>query len=222
MAAKSFVQLKVPTDPGAALEVGTQQYIDAGLAGKSDTGHNHTGTYQPLDSDLTTIAAISTGTGGVVATDGSGWIHKTYAALKTALALVKADVGLGNVDNTSNATERAAARTLTNARITKRVGSTASSATPTPSADDHDIYKVTAAAVNMTVGAPTGTPTDGQMLLMRFKDNGTARTIAWNAVFRGIGGALPNTTVISKWLYALFIWNSDDSLWDMLSSRQQT
>lgn len=61
------------------------------------------GNKQPIDSDLTTIAAInSAGTGGM-ATDGAGWILKTYAAIKTALGLVKADVGLGSVDNTSDA-----------------------------------------------------------------------------------------------------------------------
>lgn len=37
-----------------------------------------------------------------MATDGSGWIRKTYAALKTAMSFTKADVGLGNVDNTSD------------------------------------------------------------------------------------------------------------------------
>jgi hypothetical protein len=57
---------------------------------------------QPLDPDLTTIAAIDASTAGVLATDGAGWIRKTYAQLKTALGLVKADVGLGNVDNTSD------------------------------------------------------------------------------------------------------------------------
>ncbi|MBR1145082.1 hypothetical protein [Bradyrhizobium sp. AUGA SZCCT0431] len=39
---------------------------------------------------------------------------KTYAAFKTLLALVKGDVGLGNVDNTSDATKNAASVTLTN------------------------------------------------------------------------------------------------------------
>lgn len=58
---------------------------------------------QPVDSDLTTIAALDSATAGALTTDGSGWIRKTYAQLKTALGLVKADVGLGNVDNTSDA-----------------------------------------------------------------------------------------------------------------------
>lgn len=130
----------------------------------------------------------------------------------------KADVGLGNVDNTSNATERAATRTLTNARVTKRVGTTASSSTPTADADAHDSYHVTAAAANMTVGAPTGTPTDSQMLMYRFKDNGTARTIAWNAIFRAIGITLPTTTVISKTLYVGTIYNSADTKWDAIAT----
>lgn len=43
---------------------------------------------------------------------------KTYAAFKTLLVLVKGDVGLGNVDNTSDATKNAAAVTLTNKTIT--------------------------------------------------------------------------------------------------------
>lgn len=40
--------------------------------------------------------------------------EKTYAAFKTLLALVKGDVGLGNVDNTSDATKNSASATLTN------------------------------------------------------------------------------------------------------------
>lgn len=58
---------------------------------------------QAIDADLTAIAALDSATAGALATDGAGWIRKTYAQLKTALALVKADVGLGNVDNTADA-----------------------------------------------------------------------------------------------------------------------
>jgi len=76
---------------------------------------------QPIDSDLTAIAALTSGAGNVLAADGAGWVSKTYAALKTSLGLVKADVGLSNVDNTSNVTERAAAATLTNKTLTSPV-----------------------------------------------------------------------------------------------------
>lgn len=57
---------------------------------------------QPLDADLTTIAGLNSATAGAMASDGAGWLHKTYAQFKTALGLVKGDVGLGNVDNTSD------------------------------------------------------------------------------------------------------------------------
>ena len=61
------------------------------------------GEKQPLDADLTTLAAMDNTVAGVVASDGAGLIKKTYTALKTALSLTKSDVGLGNVDNTSDA-----------------------------------------------------------------------------------------------------------------------
>lgn len=178
-------------------------------------------SFQPLDSDLTTIAGLTPTTDNFMVAASSAWASRTPAQAKTSLALVKGDVGLGNVDNTSNATERAATRTLTNARITKRIGTTASSSAPTADADSHDGYTVTAAAAAMTVGAPTGTPTEFQMILYRFTDNGTARAIAWNAVFKAIGVTLPTTTVVSKTLYVLTIWNSLSSKWDVLSVGQE-
>jgi hypothetical protein len=47
---------------------------------------------QNADSDLSVIAALDSTQSGVVASDGSGWVRKSYSALKTALALVKGDV----------------------------------------------------------------------------------------------------------------------------------
>lgn len=55
-----------------------------------------------LDADLTTIGGLDSTQSGVIASDGAGWLRKTYAALKTALGLVKSDVGLPNVDNTAD------------------------------------------------------------------------------------------------------------------------
>jgi hypothetical protein len=174
------------------------------------------------DGDITTIAALDSATAGALVTDGAGWIRKTYAQLKTALGLVASDVGLGSVDNTSNATERAATRTLTNARITKRIGTTASSATITADADAHDQYNVTAQAAAIAMANPTGTPTDGQMLMYRFKDNGTARAFTWSgSQFRALGVTLPTTTVISKTLYIGTVWNAADTKWDVIATGQE-
>lgn len=73
---------------------------------------------QPVDGDLTDFAALTPTDGDVPLRVSGHWLNRTMAQLKTALTLVKADVGLGNVDNTSNVTERAAAATLTNKTLT--------------------------------------------------------------------------------------------------------
>jgi hypothetical protein len=59
------------------------------------------------------IAGLDSSTAGAIASDGGGWIKKTYTQFKTALALVEADVGLGNVDNTSDAAKPISTATQT-------------------------------------------------------------------------------------------------------------
>lgn len=105
--------------------------------------------------------------------------------------------------------------------ITPRVTSTTSSATPTPNADTTDEYILTAQAATAAFAAPTGTPTQGQAMIIRIKDDGTARSITWNAIYRAIGVTLPTTTVISKTLYVGMIYNSTDTKWDVLSVMQE-
>jgi len=103
----------------------------------------------------------------------------------------------------------------------KRTVTVASSAAPTPDADVTDIYTITALAENATIGSPTGTPTNGQTLIYRILDDGTARTLAWNAAYVAIGVTLPTTTVVSKYLYVGCMWNSTSSKWDVLAVNQQ-
>ena len=103
-----------------------------------------------------------------------------------------------------------------------RVTSVASSATPTPNADTTDIYILTALSdATATFGIPTGTPVQGQKLIIRIKDNATPRILAWNAIYRAIGITLPLTTTTSKTMYIGFIYNSTDTKWDGLASLQE-
>lgn len=97
---------------------------------------------------------------------------------------------------------------------------TASTATLTPTSAAHQ-YNLTAQAAGLTVAAPTGTFSDGQGLLIRIKDNGTARAISWNAVFRAVGVTLPTTTVVSKVLYVGAKWNAAESVFDVVAVGQQ-
>jgi hypothetical protein len=105
--------------------------------------------------------------------------------------------------------------------LAPRVTSTASSGTPTPDADTTDIYILTALAAGATFGAPTGTPVQGQALVIRIKDNGTARALAFNAIYRAVGATLPTTTVISKTMYLGLIYNSTDTKWDVVAVREE-
>src|SRR3990167_2090999 len=115
-----------------------------------------------------------------------------------------------------NAMVQAAAyvQTYTNKRITKRVQSAASTATVNVDSDSYDMVVLTAQAEALTVGAPTGTPTQGQTLLYRFTDNATGRAITWNAIFRATDVALPTTTVAGKTLYVGFIYTTTETKFD--------
>ena len=97
----------------------------------------------------------------------------------------------------------------------------ASTFTPVAGVAGNDAGVITALAANLTVAAPTGTPVQMQPLILRIKDNGTARTLTWNAIFRAIGVTLPTTTVIGKTLYVGFIYNATDSKWDCVLVRQE-
>lgn len=107
--------------------------------------------------------------------------------------------------------------TLTNKRITPRITSEASSATPTINTDNTDIHRITAlaAAITSMTTNLSGTPTHGQKLMVEILDDGTGRAIAWGASFRSTDvGVLPTTTVANKLLAAVFFWDSVDSVWE--------
>jgi len=97
------------------------------------------------------------------------------------------------------------------------VGTTTSSATLT-AASTNTSYHVTALATNATIAAPSGTPADGHKLVYRFKDDGTARTLTWNSIFRAIGTTIPSGTSAGKVMYVGTIYNGQDSKWDVISA----
>lgn len=185
-----------------------------------DTMESDIAGKQPLDSDLTTIAGLSPSNDDIIQRKAGAWANRTPAQFKTDLALTKSDVGLSSVDNTSDATKNAAAATLTNKRITQRVLSIASSATPTIDTDSYDRVKITALATNITSMTTnlSGTPTDFQSLVIRIKDDGTPRTIAWGSSFESAQATLPTTTTANKVLLVGFFWNSDLSKWRCAAS----
>lgn len=114
-------------------------------------------------------------------------------------------------------------QTLTNKRITPRIDTVASSATPAINTDTTDQFTITALATNITSFTTnlTGTPTIGQRLTIRILDNGSARTLAFGASFASRGATLPTTTVAGKYMYLGFIWNGVASTWDLVARAEE-
>lgn len=109
--------------------------------------------------------------------------------------------------------------TLTNKRITKRVGTTTSSATPTINTDNVDMYTLTAQTVDITSFTTnlSGTPTDGQTLWIAITGT-AARAITWGTSFEASTVALPTTTVSTNRLDVGFVWNAATSKWRCVAS----
>ena len=106
------------------------------------------------------------------------------------------------------------------AEYAPRVQSVTSSATVTPTSTN-DLVKITAQATGLTIANPTGTMSEGQAMIIRIKDNGTAQTIAFDTNYRAIGVTLPTTTTISKTIYIGLVWNDTDTKFDVLGINTQ-
>lgn len=115
--------------------------------------------------------------------------------------------------------------TLTNKRINPRVvAASATSGSLTPNGDTTDVYNAMGLTGAITLNAPSGTPVDGQKLIIRLEDNGTGRGITWttsSGAFRAVGVTLPTTTTASKVSYIGCVYNSTDVFWDIIAVATQ-
>lgn len=114
--------------------------------------------------------------------------------------------------NAASAVTNAGTQTLTNKRVTKRTGSTTSSATPTINTDNVDMYILSAQAADITSFTTnlSGMPTTGQLLWIRIIGTAT-RAIAWGASFESSTVALPTTTDDTNPLDVGFVYTG--SIW---------
>jgi hypothetical protein len=88
---------------------------------------------------------------------------------------------------------------------------------------DASIYNqtsVTALAEPMTIQKPTN-GVDGSKLIIRIKDNGTARALTWNNDYIWIGTTKPTTTTISKLMYVGCVYNASTTNWDVVSISEE-
>ena len=116
-----------------------------------------------------------------------------------------------------------ASGTISSSRINPRETTEASSATPTINTDNTDIHTITALEDDITSFTTnlSGTPVDGQKLIIRIQDSGSGQTIAWGASFENAGGTLPTSITAGKKAYVGLMYNADDSIWDCVAAGEE-
>lgn len=169
-------------------------------------------------SDDVQVTTAGTNTASVVTVGGTQTL--TNKTLTSPIISSISNTGtLTLPTSTDTLVGRATTDTLTNKRITQRNQdvNAPGATTQTIASDTTDIYTLRGLNGATTFGAPSGTPTQGQKLMIRIKDDATPRALTWNAIFRAIGVTLPTTTVASKTHYVGCVYNSTDSKWDVLA-----
>ncbi len=229
-------ELMIYDSSATALKKMTRSDFVAGLSSgiadgdKGDITVSASGATWTIDNDAVTYAKIQnvSTTDKVLgrSTAGAGDIEEiTLTAAGRALVddadapSQRTTLGLGNVDNTSDATKNSATTTLTNKRVTKRVVALTDGANIATNSDNGDLFTVTLGG-NRTMDNPTGTPTDGQQIMYRLKQDGAGnRTITWGAAFRFSTDVVSPTltTTLNKIDYVGFQYNVADSTWDCLA-----
>ena len=94
----------------------------------------------------------------------------------------------------------------------------ATSITPDISTTDIVNQLNTQTAGTLTINAPTGTPVDGEKLILRIKST-NVQTFAWNAVYVGSSDfAIPTATSGSALTdYMGFMYNTNSTKWHLLA-----
>jgi len=173
----------------------------------------------PVATD-TVLGGVKQGTNTTIAADGTisvatgaGYSYTLPVATSSVLGGVKQGTGL-TID--PNGVISTSARVSSTTTITSPLAWTSNS---------YDQYILTGLDNDLIINADSSTPVDGQKMVFRFKDNGTAQELTWtidvNKAFRAMGVTLPTTTVVNKSLYVGCIYNAADLRWDVVAVAQE-
>ena len=212
----------------------------------TDSGLNQTGYVQITNGSTTNItftgiASIVTASASPInfSTNNNGGRSQQFSVAHTASAVNYVQVtgsatgnpatvtmsAQGSDSNVNIAlTPKGSGKIAINAPIKELIPTPiTSAATITPTSDTATQYEVSALAVTATIAAPSGTPQDGQKLILRIKDNGTSQTLTWtttSGAYRAVGTTLPSATTAGKVGYYGCIYNSQDTFWDVVAIAQ--
>jgi hypothetical protein len=101
------------------------------------------------------------------------------------------------------------------------VASASGNGTLTPTSNTCNQFNVQVTGGSVNFAAPSGSPTDGQKLIIRITDDSSLWGLTWNAIYREIGVPLPNATVPTKTIYVGCIYNTTAAKWDVVAVTTQ-
>jgi len=205
---------------------------------KDSTGTNqllmyHTGTYGQIESTTGFVLLSDNGSTTITGTVNPELTIKYNSGTYGAMTLHHDDTNgiigtsKGNLNLTSTSgiinaggipiATTTAIQTLTNTRITKRTQILTTATTITPAGDTNDLVVATAQASAFSLVNPTGTPTDGQDLLVRIKAT-AAFAITYGTLYQSSGvNLLPTSTVAAKTITLRFIYDLTAVKWVLLA-----
>ena len=198
----------------------------AGAGNVSTTGTPAVANQLAEWASATQVQAVSTiGTGIVVRQSSPIIFTPTIAKLAnlTTNGVVRTSGGDGTlgVDTATYVTDSNSV-TMTNKRVTSRVSTLSSATTFTCPGDSSDQCKMamTGAAGTLTIAAPTGTPADGDLLLLRLRCT-NLQTLSFNAIFIA-SPTIPIPTScpadVTKELIVGALWSADLTKWQVIAS----
>jgi len=103
-----------------------------------------------------------------------------------------------------------------------RISSITTATTVAPDIDQFDFISIDALASAVSFANPTGTPVNGQRLIIRILDNGSARSLSWGTAYAAGGIPLPTSTTAGKRTHLGFIFDGFGIKWYLVAAVTQT
>ena len=157
-AEKNVISNTSGTNTGDETTSSIKSKLGISVLSGNNTGDQDLSGLQPLDSDLSAIAGLTPTNDDLLQRKAGVWTNRTPAQVKTDLSLTKSDVGLGNVDNTTDANKPVS--TAQQTAIDAKVDNTAYDATSwngvTDKAPSKDAVRDKFASIDSTLSGLSG------------------------------------------------------------------
>jgi hypothetical protein len=214
--------LAANSDIKYASQKATKTYVDTGLSAKQNslgfTAENVAN--KDIDGTLATNSDTKYPSQKAVKT----YVDTGLATKQNSLSFTPEDVANKKSTIANSATDYPSSAAVFLAladNLKPRVSASATATTLTINADSFDCISVTALASALTL-TWSGTPVDFQGMIIRLKDNGTARALTFTgSKFEAKGTDLPTTTVAGKALTIAFLYDSITGKFGCVGAQQE-